>query len=180
VGLDGFLDEWSKLPPEVGKVAADMSELRQHLGSAAASTDQLILETRVLLEGLREASRKMGSGLDASIGAVTDTVAGLGSSLQGASDGLVTNMSALSERVATSEAHLQSGLSGLQAAIEKSRQDGAGTAEAIQALSASIADLGDRLREFKEAQAALAPILGQLTGPLELRLMPVPARGSDR
>ena len=180
VGLDGFLDEWSKLPPEVGKVAADMAELRQHLGSAAASTDQLILETRVLLEGLREASRKMGSGLDASIGAVTDTVAGLGSSLQGASDGLVTNMSALSERVATSEAHLQSGLSGLQAAIEKSRQDGAGTAEAIQALSASIADLGDRLREFKEGQAALAPILGRLAGPLELRLTPVPAGGGDR
>jgi biopolymer transport protein ExbB/TolQ len=180
VGLDGFLDEWSKLPPEVGKVAADMAELRQHLGSAAASTDQLILETRVLLEGLREASRKMGSGLDASIGAVTDTVAGLGSSLQGASDGLVTNMSALSERVATSEAHLQSGLSGLQAAIEKSRQDGAGTAEAIQALSASIADLGDRLREFKEGQAALAPILSQLAGPLELRLTPVPAGGGDR
>ncbi len=180
VGLDGFLDEWSKLPPEVEKVAADMSGLRQHLGSAAASMDQLILETRVLLEGLREAAQEMGSGLDASIGAVTDTVAGLGSSLQGASDGLVTNMSALSERVATSEAHLQSGLSGLQAAIEKNRRDGEGTAEAMQALSTSIADLGDRLREFKEAQAALAPILGQLAGPLELRLTPVPAQGSDR
>jgi biopolymer transport protein ExbB/TolQ len=180
VGLDGFLDQWSKLPPEVEKVAADMSGLREHLRSAAASTDQLILETRVLLEGLREASQKMGSGLEASIGAVTDTVAGLGSSLQGASDGLVTNMSALSERVATSEAHLQSGLAGLQAAIEKNRRDGEGTAEAMHALSLTIADLGDRLREFKEAQAALAPILGQLTGPLELRLMPVPARGSDR
>jgi hypothetical protein len=89
-------------------------------------------------------------------------------------------MSALSERVATSEAHLQSGLAGLQAAIEKNRRDGEGTAEAMHALSLTIADLGDRLREFKEAQAALAPILGQLTGPLELRLMPVPARGGDR
>jgi biopolymer transport protein ExbB/TolQ len=179
VGLDGFLDEWSKLPPEVEKVAADMSGLRQHLASAAASTDQLILETRVLLEGLREASQKMATGLEASIGAVTDTVSGLGNSLQGASDGLVTNMSTLSERVATSEAHLQSGLAGLQAAIEKNRRDGEGTAEAMQALSGSIADLGDRLREFKDAQAALAPVLGRLAGPLELRLMPAPATGSD-
>jgi len=42
------------------------------------------------------------------------------------------------------------------------------------------ADLGDRLREFKEGQAALAPILSQLAGPLELRLTPVPAGGGDR
>jgi hypothetical protein len=64
--------------------------------------------------------------------------------------------------------------------IEQNRRDGEGTAEAVQALSASIADLGSRLSEFREAQAALAPILGQLAGPLELRLMPVPARGGDR
>jgi hypothetical protein len=41
-------------------------------------------------------------------------------------------------------------------------------------------DLGDRLRELKDAQAALAPILGQLAGPIELRLTPVPAGGGDR
>ena len=180
VGLDGFLDEWSKLPPEVERVAADMVGLRKHLASAAESTDQLILETRVLLEGLREASQRMGTGLEASIGSVTDTVEGLGSSLQGVSAGLASNMSALSERVADSEGHLSSGLAGLQEAIEKNRRDGEGTAEAMQALSRSVTDLGDRLKEFREAQAALAPILGQLAGPLELRLMPVPSRGSDR
>jgi biopolymer transport protein ExbB/TolQ len=180
VGLDGFLGEWAKLPPEVEKVAADMAGLRGHLASAAESTDQLILETRILLEGLREASQKMGTGLEASIGAVTETVEGLGGSLRGVSDGLVQNMSALSERVASSEAHLQAGLVGLQAAVEKNQRDGEGTAEAMRALSGSIAELGDRLREFREAQAALAPILGQLAGPLELRLMPVPAKGGGR
>jgi uncharacterized protein YoxC len=157
-----------------------MAGLRQHLASAAESTDQLILETRVLLEGLREASQKMGTGLEASIGSVTDTVAGLGESLQGVSSGLAKNMALLSERVTASESHLHSGLSGLQTVIEQNRRDGEGTAEAVQALSASIADLGSRLSEFREAQAALAPILGQLAGPLELRLMPVPARGGDR
>ena len=34
-GLDGFLSEWAKLPPEVEKVAADLSGLRQHLAAAA-------------------------------------------------------------------------------------------------------------------------------------------------
>jgi biopolymer transport protein ExbB/TolQ len=58
VGLDGFLGEWAKLTPEVERVAADMTGLRQHLSSAASSTDQLILETRVLLEGLREADER--------------------------------------------------------------------------------------------------------------------------
>jgi predicted nucleic acid-binding Zn-ribbon protein len=97
----------------------------------------------------------------------------------GASDGLAENMSTLGERVAASEAHLQSALAGLQAAMERNRRDGEGTAEAVQALSESITDLGSRLREFREAQAALTPILGRLAGPLELRLMPVPAQGSN-
>ncbi len=180
VGLDGFLGEWAKLPPEVEKVAADMTGLRKHLASAAQSTDQLILETRVLLEGLREASEKMGSGLEASIGSVSDTVEGLGGRLQTVTERLANNMSSLSERVASSEAHLKSGLVGLQAALEKNQRDGEGTAEAMQALSTSISDLGERLAEFREAQAALAPILGQLAGPLELRLTPVPARGDGR
>ena len=179
VGLDGFLGEWAKLPPEVERVAADLSGLRQHLTSAAESTDQLILETRVLLEGLREASQRMGSGLEDSFGSVTGTVEELGTSLRGISDGLARNVSMLSERVAASESHLESGLAGLQAAIEQNHRNGEGTAEAVQALSASITDLGTRLGEFRDAQAALAPILGQLAGPLELRLTPVPTRGSN-
>jgi len=179
VGLDGFLGEWAKLPPEVEKVSADMVGLRQHLTSAAQSTDQLILETRVLLEGLREASQKMSTGLEVSIGSVTDTVEGLGTSLRGVSDGLAQNMATLGERVAASEAQLQAGLSGLQAAIELNHRNGEGTAEAVRALSGSISDLGDRLREFRDAQAALTPILGQLAGPLELKLMPAPPRGAN-
>ncbi|HUF75939.1 MAG TPA: MotA/TolQ/ExbB proton channel family protein [Longimicrobiales bacterium] len=179
VGLDGFLGEWAKLPPEVEKVAADMTGLRQHLSTAAESTDQLILETRVLLEGLREASQTMGTGLEASIGSVTGTVEGLGNSLQSVSDGLARNLLTLSERVAASEAQLQSGLAGLVAAIEANHRNGQGTAEAVHALSASVTDLGEQLREFRDAQAALTPILGQLAGPLELRLLPVSTRGDQ-
>ena len=179
VGLDGFLGEWAKLPPEVERVAADMSGLRQHLSTAAESTDQLILETRVLLEGLREASQRMGNGLEASIGSVTSTVEGLGDSLRGVSDGLAKNLLALSERVAASESQLQSGLTGLLAAIEANHRNGQGTADAVRALSASVTELGDQLRELRGTQDALAPILGQLAGPLELRLLPVTTRGSS-
>lgn len=151
VGLDGFLGQWAKLPPEVERVAQDLSGLREHLAGAARSTDQLILETRVLLEGLKEASGRMSHGLEVTIGSVSDTVEGLGAELEGVATSLARSVEALGERMDVEEA--------------------------MKGLSDSVADLGERMREFREAQAALAPILGQLTGPLELRLMPAPISG---
>jgi len=174
VGLDGFLGEWAKLTPEVERVAADLSGLRQHLASAAGGADQLILETRVLLEGLREASQKMGTGLEASIGSVTDTVDLLGANLESASGNVARNLTALGERVSTSEAHLAQGLASLQAAIAQSQRDDEATSRALSGLSTSVTDLAGRLDEFRASQEALAPILKQLAGPLELRLMPAP------
>lgn len=146
VGLDGFLDQWSTLPPEVERVAADLNGLREHLADAARSTQQLILETRVLLEGLKDASARMGNGLEATIVSVSDTVEGLGGELRGVTDSFTRSVEALGERMDVEDA--------------------------MKGLSESIADLGERMREFREAQVALAPILGQLTGPLELRLTP--------
>jgi MotA/TolQ/ExbB proton channel family len=152
VGLDGFLQEWAKLPPEVARVGEDLSGLRQHLAAAAKSTGQLILETRVLLEGLKDASASMSSGLEASIGSVTSTVEDLGAELQGIADSLAKSVNALSERVAGEEA--------------------------MKGLNASIAELGGRLRDLTTTQASLAPVLSQLSGPLELRLVtPTQVRG---
>jgi uncharacterized protein YoxC len=148
VGLDGFLGEWAKLPPEVEKVAADMSGLRQHLATAAKSTDQLILETRVLLEGLREASVHMSTGLEASIGSVSSTVERLGTDLHGVADSLTKSVDALSQRVAADEA--------------------------MKRLNASISELASRMNDLSATQASLAPVLYQLAGPLELRLVPGP------
>jgi hypothetical protein len=154
VGLDGFLGEWAKLPPEVARVGEDLSGLRQHLAVAAKSTDQLILETRVLLEGLREASTHMSTGLEASIGSVNSTVEGLGAELQGIADSLARSVDGLSERIAAEEA--------------------------MKGLNASIAELGGRLRDLTTTQASLAPVLSQLAGPLELRLVPTQFRGEGR
>ncbi len=178
-GLDGFLSEWAKLPPEVEKVAADLTGLRQHLAAAAKSTDQLILEERLLLEGLNEASSHMGSKLTTSIGSISQTVEGLGDSLQGVSETLANSLAGLGERVQSSESHLESGLASLRETVDLSHRDSvasvqsqAAADEAIQQLSASVSELGERLSGFHDAQAALAPVLSQLAGPLELRLMP--------
>jgi uncharacterized protein YoxC len=148
VGLDGFLGEWAKLPPEVEKVATDLSGLRQHLSTAVKSTDQLILETRVLLEGLREASARMSTGLEASIGSVSATVEGLGNELHGIAASLSQSVDALSQRV-TAE-------------------------DAMKKLNASISELASRMNDLSTTQASLAPVLYQLAGPLELRLVPGP------
>jgi biopolymer transport protein ExbB/TolQ/uncharacterized protein YoxC len=180
-GLDGFLGEWAKLPPEVEKVAADLTGLRQHLAAAAGSTEELISETRVLMEGLNEATSRMSSGLATSIGSVGHTVEGLGDDLQGVSDTLARSLAGLSDRVVSSESHLRSGLASLKEAIDMSHQDSAAAVQsqaaaeqAMSSLSASISEFGERLSEFKDAQTALAPVLRRLAGPLELRLMPTP------
>ena len=173
-GLDGFLAEWGKLPPEVEKVAADLGGLREHLSSAAKSTDTLILETRLLLEGLNEASTHMGRRLTASIGSIGQTVDGLGSSLGGISKTLESSLTGLSSRVESSESHLRAGLGSLQEAIERNHRDDEAAATALERLSTSISELGTSLHEFKETQSAMVPLLSQLSGPLELRLMPTP------
>jgi hypothetical protein len=147
-GLDGFLGEWAKLPPEVEKVAADLGGLRQHLATAAKSTDRMILETRVLLEGIREASARMSTGLEASIESVSATVEGLGTELHGIADSLSKSVDALSQRV-TAE-------------------------EAMKKLNASISELASRMSDLSATQASLAPVLHQLAGPLELRLVQGP------
>jgi hypothetical protein len=178
-GLDGFLGEWSRLPPEVARVAADLHGLREHLATAAKSTDQLILETRVLLEGLNEASSGMSSRLATSIGSISQTVEGLGESLEGVSGTLAQRMTALSERLTASDGQLHSALSGLQDSVDRNLEGTAAatrsqtaTEQALQRLADSLTDLGDRIAEVRDAQAALAPVLKQLSGPMELRLMP--------
>jgi biopolymer transport protein ExbB/TolQ len=146
VGLDGFLGEWAKLPPEVERVGADLGTLRQHLAAAAKSTDQLILETRVLLEGLKDASVRMSGGLEASIGSVNATVEDLGVELQRVAESLSRSVDALGQRVAAEDA--------------------------LKRLNASIGELATRMDHLSATQASLAPVLSQLAQPLELRLVP--------
>jgi len=132
-GLDGFLVEWAKLPPEIEKVTADLIGLRQHLSSAAGSTDRLISETSTLMEGLAEVSSRIGTELEESIGSVGQTVEGLETNLDGISGslgGYMNRMEVANQRLA-------------------------------------------------EAINELAPVLSQLSGPMEVRLTPVSAPRTD-
>jgi len=74
---------------------------------------------------------------------------------------------------------LSQGLQSLQTAIAQNRRDDEATARSLNDLSTSVSDLAARLEEFRASQEALAPILEQLAGPLELRMMPAP-RGQGR
>jgi hypothetical protein len=189
-GLVGFLGEWAKLPPEVARVAADLHGLRQHLSTAATSTDALVSETRGLMEGLHATSSRMSEGLAATVGSVRHTVEGLGDDVQGVSDVLTRRMAGMEE----ANKRLASALDATSEQVTAASQrilagvEAQGAAEnAMKQLSASIADFGDRLSEIKDAQNALVPVLSQLAGPLELRLMPsvaatraVPAGGDGQ
>jgi biopolymer transport protein ExbB/TolQ len=120
-GLDGFLGEWSKLPPEIEKVAADLVGLRQHLSSAAGSTDRLISETSTLMEGLAEVSSRIGTELEQSIGSVGQTVEGLESNLDGISGslgGYMTRMEEANQRLAEAITELAPVLSQLSGPME--------------------------------------------------------------
>jgi uncharacterized protein YukE len=121
----------------------------------------------------------MSSRLTTSIGSISQTVEGLGESLEGVSGTLAQRMTALSERLTASDGQLHSALSGLQDSVDRNLEGAAAatrsqnaTEQALQRLADSLTDLGDRIAEVRDAQAALAPVLKQLSGPMELRLMP--------
>jgi len=128
--------------------------LNGRLREVTAQMDQFARTVQAGLDGMREASSRMNSGLAQSIGAVSETVEGLGKDIEGVSGTLSRGMSGLGDRV-----------SSMEAANGRSEQ-------AMQHLSSSVSELGQRLQEYQATHAALAPVLTQLAGPLELRLMP--------
>ena len=79
---------------------------------------------------------------------VSATVEGLGSELHGIAESLTKSVDALSHRVSAEDA--------------------------MQKLNASISELAGRMNDLSATQASLAPVLYQLAGPLELRLVPGP------
>jgi len=94
-------------------------------------------------------------------------VDGLGESLGGVSQMLQSSLTGLGERVQASERHLDAGMSGLRDAIEASKRDDGAIQGALGQLTATMSDLGETLERMR-------PLMTQLSGPLELRLMPAP------
>ncbi|MGB1656271.1 MAG: MotA/TolQ/ExbB proton channel family protein [Longimicrobiales bacterium] len=130
---------------EVGAlpVRAAGPEFEQVMRARIDEIDALVDRTRQVMQGLSETSARMNAGLQQSMESVRRTV-----------DDLSGNLSAVSTALEADSAN--------QASIE----------EAIGRLSDSLGSFGEGLAELRAEQKALGPVLEQLAGPLELRLVP--------
>jgi uncharacterized phage infection (PIP) family protein YhgE len=143
----------------------------------------LVDRTRQVMQGLSETSARMNAGLGESMASVRLTIQTLGSNLEGVSEELANTMGAMGDRMTVSNERLNSGLTGLQDAIDRTKESAEASAttqataqatveDAVRQLSASIKDLGEGLTTLREEQDMLGPVLERLAGPLELRLVP--------
>ncbi len=103
----------------------------------------LVDRTRQVMLGLSETSARMSTGLHESMSSMKQTVDELGRNLEGVSEALAAGTAS-------------------QESVE----------QAVRRLSESISAFGDGLAQLREEQSTLAPVLRQLAGPLELRLVP--------
>lgn len=124
-------------------VRAAGPEFEQAMRARIDESDALVDRTRQVMQGLSETSARMNTGLQQSMESVRRTV-----------DELSGNLSAVSTALEADSAN--------QASIE----------EAIRRLSDSLGSFGEGLAELRAEQKALGPVLEQLAGPLELRLVP--------
>jgi biopolymer transport protein ExbB/TolQ len=154
-------------------------EFEREMRARIQELGSLITRTQELMSGLGETSARMNSGLGDSMSSVRRTVEELGGNLEGVSEALAGSMAEISVRVTTSQDRYTQSLSGLRDAIDRTQQQTASGAEsqatveqAVRDLSASVAQLGEMLSDFRTEQNALAPVLQQLAGPLELKLVP--------
>ncbi len=163
--------------PSASPAAAEEFEqmMRARLDELSGLMGHFTRAVHSQLGGLNDAVSGMSDGLETSIGSVGQTVDGLGGNLQGVSDTLARNMAGMEEAnqrlqavLASSSREVAAASDRLLAGVESQR----GAEQAIKELSASISEFGVRLSDVRDAQVALAPVLSQLAGPLEIRLMP--------
>ena len=146
--------------------------LNTRLREVQAQMDQFARTVQAGLDGMRETSSKMNSGLAQSIGTVRQTVDGLGKEIESVSGTLSVGMSGLGRDIEGVSGTLSKGMTGLGDRVTSMEAANGRSEQAMQNLSASVAELGQRLQEYQATQAALGPVLSQLAGPLELRLIP--------
>jgi biopolymer transport protein ExbB/TolQ len=138
----------------------------------------LVDRTRQVMQGLSEASARMSTNLNESMASVKHTVDELGETSVRMGTGLNESMTSVKHTIDDLGRNLQ-GVSEALAADAASQES---VEQAVQRLSASIAAFGDGLAQLRTEQATLAPVLRQLAGPLELRLVPgtgLPRTGSE-
>lgn len=108
----------------------------------------LVDRTRNVMQGLSETSARMNAGLSESMASVRQNVEQLSANVKGVGKALEADA----------------------ASQEKVEQ-------AVEKLSAAIGTFGEGLADLRAEQDLLGPVLQQLAGPLELRLVPGPRGG---
>jgi biopolymer transport protein ExbB/TolQ len=154
--------------------------MRGRLDELSTLMGQFTVAVRSTLGGINDAASRMSGGLETSIDSVSHTVEGLGKNLGGVSDNLSRDMAGMDEASQRLQAVLASSSHQVAAASDRllaGVESQGATEQAMRELSASISEFGERLSDVSKAQVALAPVLNQLTGPLEIRL--VPAQPAD-
>lgn len=123
--------------------AATNPDFERAMRARLEEIDALVERTRRVMQGLSETSARMNAGLHQSMESVRSTVNELSGNLASVTSAL--------EADAASQASIQ---------------------QAIQRLSESLNSFGEGLAELRAEQKTLGPVLQQLAGPLELRLVP--------
>ncbi len=130
-----------------GVVSTTRSDYETVMHQQIEEISTIVDRTRHVMQGLSETSARMNNGLGESMASVRRTVDDLGRSLESMSESAAADARA-------------------QESVEK----------AVGRLSEAIGTFGEGLAELRAEQAMLGPVLEQLAGPLELRLVPGKAK----
>lgn len=155
--------------------------MRARLDELSTLMGHFTAAVRSALGGINDAASRVSGGLETSIDSVTHTVDGLGETLGGVAATLAKNMAGMEEANQRLQSALASSSQQVAAASDRllaGVESQSAAEQAMKELSSSIAEFGERLSDVREAQVALTPVLSQLAGPLELRLIPAPNPGS--
>jgi len=184
-GLEGLNEASARmsdgLSTSIGSVRGTVEQLGQSLhgvsqslaGSVSGLTQKVAAsesEVRAGLDSLRETNQRLEAAL-------ASTVERLATTATTIETGVQAQAAAIEAGARAQAAAVDAGARAQAAAVEAEVQSRAATQRAVEQLSSSILEFGQRLAEFRDAQEALAPALNRLAGPMEIRLMP--AQGSS-
>lgn len=135
----------------------------------------IVERTRNVMQGLTETSARMNTGLSESMSSMSKTVEELGHNMAGVSEAMAAG-NASQESVEQAVARLSDAIGSFGTGVSEAMAAGNASQEAVEQavvhLSDAIGSFGEGLAELRKEQSTLGPVLEQLAGPLELRLVP--------
>lgn len=152
----------------VASGAAVGADFERAMRARIEEIDALVERTRHVMQGLSETSARMNAGLSQSMESVKRTVEQLAETSGHMNAGLSESMASVERTVD----QLGGNLSAVSSALKADSTTQASIQTAIERLSQSLGSFGEGLAELRAEQKALGPVLEQLAGPLELRLVP--------